>query len=299
MIDKNKIIELNQKELTCQEIKNLLGGSLTTIRKYIKENGFQTNSKITRLNNDVLHHIDILLNKGYTNSEIAEKLKMSKTTTRKYTYILNKDTNSSKNKRIINKYIELIKTQEEILYGSLLGDMSISKTKNLYRPSISHGGQQELYFDYKCKEFKNLLGKINKSKRFNKRTKKYYNKYSVKFLANQVYEKFYNSLYKNGIKSVTQEWLDKITPLGLAIWFMDDGSNCGTIATNCFTKEECFLIQKLLKSKYNIETTLQKQRKENIQYVIYIKTNSRKLFYNTIIKYVIPSMLYKLKNWNP
>ena len=129
--------------------------------------------------------------------------------------------------------------------------------------------------------------------------KKYYNKYSVKFLANQVYEKFYNSLYKNGTKSVTQEWSDKITPLGLAIWFMDDGSNCGTIATNCFTKEECFLIQKWLKSKYNIETTLQKQRKENVQYVIYIKTNSRKLFYNTIIKYVIPSMLYKLKNWNP
>lgn len=80
---------------------------------------------------------------------------------------------------------------------------------------------------------------------------------------------------------------------------MDDVSNCGTIATNCFTKEEYILIQKWLKSKYNIETTLQKQRKENIQYVIYIKTNSRKLFYNTIIKYVIPSMLYKLKNWNP
>lgn len=39
MIDKNKIIELNQKGLTCQEIKNLLGGSLTTIRKYIKESG--------------------------------------------------------------------------------------------------------------------------------------------------------------------------------------------------------------------------------------------------------------------
>ena len=71
-----------------------------------------------------------------------------------------------------------------------------------------------------------------------------YNKYSVKFLANQVYEKFYNSLYKNGIKSVTQEWLDKITPLGLAIWFMDDGSNCGTIATNCFTKAK--------KRKYSI-----------------------------------------------
>ena len=79
--------------------------------------------------------------------------------------------------------------------------------------------------------------------------KKYYNKYSVKFLANQVYEKFYNSLYKNGTKSVTQEWLDKITPFVLAIWFMDDGSNCGTIATNCFTKEECFLIQKMVKIK--------------------------------------------------
>lgn len=298
MVNKNKIIELSENGLTCQEIKDQLGGSLTTIRKYIKEAGLQTNSKITRLNKEVLQNITNLLDNGYTNLEIATKLNMSKTTVRKYTHMLNRDTNSFKKKRIVNKHIELTEEQEDLLYGSLLGDMSISKTQKSYRPSISQGGNQEQYFDYKCDVFKDLIGKPNKCKRYDKRTKKYYNKYSVKLLANNIYKKFYNLLYKDGIKTITDKWLSHVTPLGLAVWFMDDGSNCGTIATNCFTKDECLLIQQWIKSEYNIETTLQVQRKKNIQYVIYIRKKSRKLFYNIIIPYIIPSMLYKLKNWN-
>ena len=37
MIDREKVIELNKAGKTCQEIKDIIGGSLTTIRKYIKE----------------------------------------------------------------------------------------------------------------------------------------------------------------------------------------------------------------------------------------------------------------------
>ena len=43
MIDKELIIKLNKSGKTCQEIRDELGYSLTTIRKYIKEN-LQTKS---------------------------------------------------------------------------------------------------------------------------------------------------------------------------------------------------------------------------------------------------------------
>lgn len=50
-----------------------------------------------------------------------------------------------------------------------------------------------------------------------------------------------------------------------------------------------------LKEKFNIETTLETS---NGQYLIYIKKCSRKHFYNIVNKYFIPSMMYKIQNWN-
>lgn len=81
---------------------------------------------------------------------------------------------------------------------------------------------------------------------------------------------------------------------------MDDGSNSGVLATNCFSYEECSLIQKWFKDKYNIETTIQNQKgKKGIQHLIYIKVQSRPNFYNLVKPYIIPEMEYKFRNWNP
>lgn len=63
------------------------------------------------------------LDEGKTNKEIATELGISPTTTRKYTKeILNRQTNSVKHHRVAS--IELTQEQLEVLYGSLLGDMS-------------------------------------------------------------------------------------------------------------------------------------------------------------------------------
>ena len=51
----------------------------------------------------------------------------------------------------------------------------------------------------------------------------------------------YNRWY-NPIKHICIEDFKKINGLGLAIWYMDDGSKCkdggGIISTNCFSLEE-------------------------------------------------------------
>ena len=178
--------------------------------------------------------------------------------------------------------------------------MSIDINWKNARPVISQGGKQEEYFDHKCKIFEGLLGKPSKTDRFDKRTKKMYHKYVVKFLTNPIYTKLKEELYPNGVKTVSKEWLDKITPRGLAFWFMDDGCNSGTIATNSFTLEECQLIQEWFANKWGIITTLQKQvNNGHLQHLIYIRAESRPKFYNLVYPYMIESMLYKLNNWNP
>lgn len=296
MVNKEQILKLHSQGKTCQEIREILGNSLTTIRKCIKEAGLSTNTKITRLDEEILSKVLILVEEGKTNAEIARELHMSPTTARKYTTkILGKETNSVKTHSITNKVLELTAEQEEILRGSLLGDMCLSTTSKLHRVHITHGGEQEEYFDHKCEVFKNILGKINKTPRYDKRTQKYYNRYAVRLLAHPVFETLYNELYINGVKTITKEYLNKLTPRSLAYWFMDDGCNYGTLATNCFSKEECELIRNWLYAKYNIETTLQRNNK---QYLVYIRAKSRQSFYDLVSPYFIPSMLYKINNWN-
>ena len=88
-----------------------------------------------------------------------------------------------------------------------------------------------------------VLGKINKSDRYDKRTDKWYHRYAVRLLAHPYFTELYNQFYVNGVKTVTQEWCDKLTAESIAFWFMDDGCNSGTLATNSFSKEECELLQ--------------------------------------------------------
>lgn len=300
-MDTEKLFELHSQGKTCQEIKDIIGGSLTTIRKYIKEAGLETNSKRSKLKEGDLEIIRNGIIEGKTNSEIANILGVSVTSVGRYIKKLDPDNTPQRRKRTLtNDVITLTKEQEEVLYGSMLGDMSMDTNWKNVRPLISQGGNQEAYFDYKCKIFENLLGKVSKSKRYDKRTNKWYNKYFIRFLTNPIYTEIKEKLYPNGIKTVSQEWLNKITPRGLAFWFMDDGTNSGTIAINSFSYEEGLLIVNWFKEKWDINCTLHKSvNNGNLQHLLYIKKESRSKFYNLVVEYFIPEMLYKLENWNP
>lgn len=102
--------------------------------------------------------------------------------------------------------------------------------------------------------------------------------------------------YKNGKKVLPLNIYDYLTPLALAVWIMDDGgwANSGIrIATNSFSLKEVELLNDVLKSKYNLETTIQSIWKEN-QYSIYIKKESVNNIKNIVGPYIHSSMLYKL-----
>lgn len=299
-IDLNEIIRLTDEKKTPEEIGPIFGVTGGVIRGRLKEIGKEPYRKVTKKSKELLDTIKQYLDEGYTNKQIATELHMSPTTVRKYTKEMGYETNSARTKTLTNKNITLTQEQEEVLYGSLLGDMSMDTNWKNARPIITHGGEQLAYFEHKCKIFKNLIGKPCTKDRYDKRTGKWYHRYTVKFLTNPLYTKIKEQLYPSNIKTITKEWLDKVTPRGIAYWFMDDGCNSGTIATNSFSLKECQLIVKWFKEKWNIECTLHKQvNNEHEQYLIYIKSSSRSTFYDLVIPYIIPSMSYKLENWNP
>lgn len=106
-----------------------------------------------------------------------------------------------------------------------------------------------------------------------------------------IYKLFYTN---KKVKVIPKNISELLTPLALAIWVMDDGTwkNPGVrIATNCFTKEDVELLSLALDSKFNLKSSL---HKNNNNYQLYIKQESIPLLRKLILRYMVPSMLYKL-----
>jgi hypothetical protein len=109
---------------------------------------------------------------------------------------------------------------------------------------------------------------------------------------NWIHRMFYN----NGRKVIPGNIYEYLTPLALAVWIMDDGgfANYGIrIATNSFKLKEVELLQDVIKSKYNLETTIQNIYIKD-QYSIYIKKKSVNNLRNIVGPYIHFSMLHKL-----
>jgi hypothetical protein len=116
---------------------------------------------------------------------------------------------------------------------------------------------------------------------------------------NWIHDMFY--ILENGKfrKKIPTNISDFLTPLVLAIWFMEDGSksnNSVRIATNNFNYDEILFISVVLFEKYRLITTPQYGGK-NKGYILYFSTKSMVEFTNIVKPYMLPSMYYKLGNY--
>lgn len=300
------VLKLKEEGLTNTQIYQKTGFSMSTIKRYLDNPTCKINRPQTNL---IQENVKKLVKAGKTNLEIADILNISPTTARKYTNILGMETNSSRMKSLNYDALNLNENQLDLIYGSLLGDLSIEINCKNARLVIHHGGDQEEYFDHKCKVLSNILSNnIHKEPRYDKRLKKYLPCYHAKTLTHPLFTKIYNILYINNVKTVTKEWLSYVTPRGLAYWFMDDGTSSGSLYTMSFSLEENELLQEWLLNTYNIKTSIHKYKGYNKEsdkklihgtldfyYSLFILKESREIFKNLIKPYVVPSMEYKLQ----
>lgn len=115
-----KIKELTEAGETVGEIV-----SEYIIRKYLKKMQITPTSKKTLITTEIIDNIIKLNTEGLTNKQIGIHLNISPITVRKYLMNNNQNFNSERAQKIITKNIVLTQEQIEVLYGSLLGDMSI------------------------------------------------------------------------------------------------------------------------------------------------------------------------------
>jgi transposase len=227
-----------------------------------------------------------LYNQGLNYKEIADILLVSDSAIQNYASSLNLTPNT------YNKDVPTY-TQQQIIIGSLLGDMSLKMPKDSIHASgdFAHSLKQENYCKYIESELSNFCSKGFYKSYIDKRTNKRYDQYYVYMKASEYLTTLYYKFYPNGKKIVPKDLLYSLDGLGLAIWFMDDGYKSDStyhLSTNCFSVEDLKVIIEFFKIKFNITATYNKS------HVIRIASKSANIFKNLIKDFIHEDCLYKL-----
>ena len=181
--------------------------------------------------------------------------------------------------------LELSQRQKEILIGCILGDAYISP---LGKIRIEQSTKQRAYVDWKYQELRSLCyPALPREIVHTLPTGKQHT--SVFFLLRQYFRLWRSIFYEGRIKIFPRDL--PVTPLSLAVWYMDDGCWTGKKALICAESFDGIYrenMQKALLDQHGIETVVGK----NGRLVIRKKFHDR--FFSLIAPHIIPSMKYKL-----
>lgn len=233
-----------------------------------------------------------LNSKGLTNEQIVKELGG---TVKSILSILTKYSVKS------NRHEAIVETNEltQLILGSILGDGSLSKLahgKHQSRLRVAHCLEQEEYCRWKASILKkyNLLSQVCYSHTFDSRFKEPdYTIIKISSIAHPIFTKYRNKSYSNNkSKSLPCEELENLDPLGLAVWYMDDGCKTGNsmvLCTNSFSRSELEFLVTLLKRKFDLDFTIQKTG------ALYLRVSSWSRFRDLVRKHITPCMRYKIR----
>lgn len=206
-------------------------------------------------------------------------------------------------------------SQEEkgLLVAICLGDGHLHKphpkTKSV-QLEIGHSVKQLDYCTYKRDLVHDILGKESRVPKVSIRNVKIKGKEYETCRFVKTCDYFFvlrNLLYPNGRKVITREILDMLSPKGLAIWYMDDGS-CYfkdspidghsicidlRISTDCFTSEEHDIMVEYFREVWNINFYKFYSKSRDV-YCLRANKEAALKFIELIKSYIIPSMKYKI-----
>lgn len=206
--------------------------------------------------------------------------------------------------------------KKSLLIALVLGDGCIVKqtkyypksTRNYFNFEVTHSYKQKEYIEWKAEICRKLTGKkcLVKEKKVKKRVvngRELSELTAYRFTCSDKYFRvLHHWLYPSGRKVIGSKYLNYLTPEGLAIWYMDDGSTyIDKERPNVFTceiythtpKDETEAIIDYFKSKWDIEFHLHK--KHNNQWTIRCYTVNAAKFISLIRPFVPHCMDYKVR----
>lgn len=195
---------------------------------------------------------------------------------------------------------------KEILLGSVLGDGSL-KVQRQYKNacfSFRHSVHQQEYFFWKVQELKEISGE----KCWWEQTPNGYGGKMFRYqsLALISLTEIYNITHKHNSLVIRRKWLNKLTPLSLAVWWFDNGSligngKRGVLCTDSFSLDEQKILAQYLLKVWDVKVTIakivrQREGKSVEYYRLWIRSSEElKKFLRIILPYIpVASMLPKV-----
>lgn len=193
------------------------------------------------------------------------------------------------------EFVILTKRQEEILLGKLLGDGFLEQNGENVRLKIDHGAHQKDYVFWLYEEFKSIASQPYQLLFQDKRNGKTYEHWRFATYSLPILNPWRQLFYQKR-KIISQQIVELLTPLSLAVWYMDDGfrrTDCKGLylCTSAYSMKEQRLLQTCLEKKFNIQTSLHFAAK-NVR--IYVASSQVDKFCNIVRPFILPSFLYKL-----
>jgi recombination protein RecA len=194
--------------------------------------------------------------------------------------------------------------QFQVVLGSLMGDGSLSgnrRDRNGVRFRMGHSAKQVEYLEWKTA----LMGNIAHSARSNAKGAQF-----VDFTPLPELGELHRSVYLGaGRKFLSEEYLKALTPLALAIWYMDDGSfalrskglqqrtmgGSGRIeiCVEAMTEGTRVRLRDYLRDTYGLEVRL-RQAGSAGKAVLVFSTAASEKFQKLVAPHMAPTMGYKL-----
>lgn len=182
--------------------------------------------------------------------------------------------------------------QLDIIYGTLVGDGYVD-TRNLQRNSesnlqIKHGPKQREYVSWKYGELQNLC---------NSPPKKVGGQYRFRTFAHPFFTALRAEFYGSGRKALTKSILEKLSPLSIAVWFMDDGTNLNNgstlrFSTCSFNDSEHYMMIEFFREVFDVEM---KVSHYDSYPILRVAEEHKSKFVNLIRIHVPQCMTYKLR----
>ncbi len=190
--------------------------------------------------------------------------------------------------------------QWEVLLGTLMGDGALSSTRNGFAARIrfGHGQRQTEYADWKASLFSN----VDMSRGTNGKGAVFHDVQPLPELA-----QLRDAVYIGGKKVLSWDYLKRLTPLSIALWYQDDGtfalrSKCvqertrggsgrSEICVQAFERTSRTRLRDHLADTWGIEAKLTERAGQAV--LVFATAETAKL-HALVAPYVHPTMDYKL-----
>lgn len=285
-IDKDKFLNLYNNRNSDAEIARQFNCSESKIKNFRESLGLTIVDRKHFTDEEFLK----IYNQNLSDKQIAEILNVSQG------YVTQRRNKLSlpcyKEKKVI---IPLTNIEFQVILGTVLGDTYLYKryTHGDCAGTCNHCLEQEELIFTKYNYLKNISKEPRLINKYDERLQNpSYQQWYLYINSNPALNKIYNMFYKDKIKYINKELFEQIEPLGLAIWYMDDGTKPNQsgylFCTQSFSNEDVVIIRDVLFNKFKLNTT---KHKDN---AIYITSNSKLAFKKLIEPYIVESMKYKL-----